>query len=223
METTSTAKRVTALAALVLVAAASLTGCDPTPEPDPTPTVSETTDPATPEPEETVAAPVPTTITVSATSLSVLDETSSVIVDIPFTTNGDTAASMLSEALGTAPTTSVTTGSNCRRAGTIYDFGGLELDGAGEITMVPPAVFTIRVNAAATAGGLAITGPSGVHVGQSVADVVAAIPSSDDISTNPLVLEHLGGSGPDVNGVSGWAEGSALAHMFAPVYIFGDC
>lgn len=219
----------TALLALAVAAAVALSGCtpgEPDPTPDPTPSGSASASPtpsATPTPEPTVAAPVPTTLTVSATSITVLDETAAVIIDIPFTTNGDAAAVQLAEALGATPATTVATGGSCRRAGTIYDFGGFELDGAGTITMVPPAVFSVTARAASTTAGVAITGPAGVQVGQSAADVIAAIPSADDIDSTLLTLQLLGGTGPDINGVAGYNDGGTLVSFFAPVYIFGDC
>jgi hypothetical protein len=223
--------RTRSAAALFTVSVATLlalSGCTP-PVTDPTPTPSATgstataTPTPTPTPTPTVAAPVPTTITVSATSITVLDETSATIVDIPFTTGGDAAAAQLAEALGTTPATSASGSGSCRREGTIYDFGGFELDGAGTITMAPPAAFSVRVSAPSTSAGVAVRGPAGVQVGQSADEVIAAIPSADDVDSHILILEFLGGSGPDITGVEGYNDGGTLTGIFSPVYIFGDC
>jgi hypothetical protein len=225
-----TTRSAAALFTLSVATLLALSGCTP-PVADPTPTPSATGSTAvatatatpTPTPTPTVAAPVPTTIIVSGTSITVLDETSATIVDIPFTMSGDAAAEQLIDALGATPDISTVTAGSCRREGTIYDFGGFELDAAGTITMAPPAVFSVRVKAPSTSAGVAVRGPAGVQVGQSAVDVIAAIPSADDVDSHILVLEFLGGSGPDITGVEGYNDGGTITGIFAPVYIFGDC
>ena len=89
---------------VALLSVVALSGCLPgTPigegsEPPVTPTPSET-----PVPEVTEAAPVPTSVVVSASSITVLDETSTLIVSVPFSSDGTDAATLLTEALGVTP------------------------------------------------------------------------------------------------------------------------
>jgi hypothetical protein len=205
---------------------AVLTACTPTtPAPTPgattpAPTASAAAS-ATPTP--TPVAPVAASVVISAASLRVLDAAGATIVDLPFTGNGDAAAAALAEALAATPVTTSAEASNCVRPGMVYDFGGLIIDGGGAITKAPSAEFTARATTATTAGGVAIVGPGGVQAGQSLAQVVAAIPSADDIDSSLLVLEPLGGTGPDVTGVLGYVFEDSLSIIGSPVYIFGDC
>lgn len=209
---------------LSLVVVAALVGCTPG-SPTPTP-MADTAKPvvtSTPTPTPTESAPVAASIVVSAAALTVLDAEGSAILSLPFTGNGDDAATQLGEVLAASPTATANAGGSCARAGTDYDFGGLVVVGAGTITMAPPAAFTVRVTGSSTAAGVAITGPGGVQIGASLADVVAAIPSADDFDTNVLVLENAGGTGPDVTGVLGYAGEGSLSIIASPVYVFGDC
>jgi hypothetical protein len=228
----SARSRITLL--LVVVATLTgLTGCVPTgPTPSATPTATTSPTPsasATPSvtATPTPVAPVATTLEVSATGIKVLDASSSVIIDIPFTTNGDTAAAQLETALGVSPALNSVAQSNCRRPGNIYDFGGFELDGAGTITTASPAVFSVIVRAATTSNGVFVRGPGGVQIGGSEADVLAANPGSV-VSSSPGLdtyfnLQATPGSAIDGSGVLGIGRGGALAVMEAPVFIFGDC
>lgn len=214
------------LAVLLAASLAVLTACTPT-TPTPTPTESVTTPSATASaestPTPTPVAPVAASVQISASSIRVVDTAGGTIVDLPFTGNGDDAAAALAEALAATPVTSSADAGNCVRPGTVYDFGGLVIDGGGAITKAPTAAFSARATTATTAGGIAILGPAGVQAGQSLADVVAAIPSSDDIDSTLLVLESSGGSGPDVTGVLGYVFEGSLSIIGSPVYIFGDC
>lgn len=207
---------------------AVLTACTPT-TPSPTPTEA-TASPkptasveASATPTPTPEAPVAASVVISAASLRVLDAGGATIVDLPFTGNGDAAATALAAALAATPVATPVAAGNCARPGTTYDFGGLIIEGGGTITMAPSAAFSARATTATTAGGVAILGPAGVQAGQSLADVVAAIPSADDIDSTLLVLENSGGSGPDVTGVLGYVNGGVLSVVGSPVYIFGDC
>lgn len=209
---------------LALTVVAALAGCTPA-EPVPTPTVAadKPVVTSTPSPTPTPEAPTAASIAVSADAVTVLDASGATIVSLPFTGNGDDAATQLASALATSPVTATIAAGNCARPGTSYDFGGLVLDGAGSITMAPPAAFTVRVTGSSTAAGVAITGPGGVQIGMPLADVVAAIPSADDVDSTILVLENAGGSGPDVTGVLGYVDGGVLSIVGSPLYIFGDC
>jgi hypothetical protein len=219
---------------MTFAAAVALSGCFPTGGTStPSPVASESTTAtaeATPTPDPTVAAPVPTTLVISAANITVLDETSAVIITIPYTTAGFEAADQLSAALGTVPSSSSNGGGNCQRAGTSYDFGGFKLEGAGTITMAPPAVFSVNATGSATATGVLIKGPANVTVGTPLADVLAAIPgatATDMGFGNSFLDMELTADSPttgfDQTGVLGVVNGGALTQISAPVYIFGDC
>lgn len=213
-------------ALLLTMTLAVLTACTPTPAPTPSATAAASPTASasvTPTPTPTPVAPVAASVVISAASLRVLDAGGATIIDLPFTGNGDAAATALAQALAATPVATPVAAGNCARAGTSYDFGGLVVEGSGTITMAPPAAFSARATTATTAGGVAIVGPAGVQAGQPFADVVAAIPSADDIDTTLLVLENSGGSGPDVTGVLGYVNGGVLSVIGSPVYIFGDC
>jgi hypothetical protein len=223
---TATRSLTTAFAVVALLA---LSGCTPgTPTPSATPSSATPSAIATPTPTPTPVAPVAASVVVTATSISVLDASSTVIVDIPFTTNGDDAADQLALALGATPVETVRADTTCARPGTEYDFGGLRVDGAGTITTAPPAIFSVHVDTAATATGVAITGPAGVQVGDALADLIAAIPAAvptdGGFGNTYLNLDSLGGAGgPDEIGMLGIVTGGVLVTMLSPVYIFGDC
>lgn len=188
----------------------------------PTGTATAAPTPTTPD------VAVPATVVVSATSIAVLDAASSVIVDIPFTTNGDDAADQLAAALGAAPVETVRAQGNCARPGTLYDFGGLVIDGPGSIIKAPPAAFSADVTSTATANGVALRGPAGLQIGASVAAALAAVPGSvtyDDGFGNTFVnLEILSDAGtPDETGAIGVFTGGSLVAINSPLFVLGDC
>ena len=111
---------------VALLSVVALSGCLPgTPigeasEPPVTPTPSET-----PVTEVTEAAPVPTSVVVSASSITVLDETSTLIVSVPFSSDGTDAATLLTEALGVTPSVTTNGSGTCSRPGSTFVWGGL--------------------------------------------------------------------------------------------------
>lgn len=193
--------------------------------PKPTVTVADAASP-TSTPTPTSEVPVAATVAVSATSIAVLDAASTVIVDIPFTTNGDAAADQLAAALGAVPVETLRAQAPCARAGTLYDFGGFVIDGPGGITAA--AEFTVLITSATTAGGVTVRGPGGLQIGASLADALAAIPGSvppeefDGVAV--LTFEASSGAGTfDEAGIFGRFDGGSLVFIGGPVYIFGDC
>ena len=212
-------RTITALAIPILVLLAGCTGAT-TPNPLPTDTSASSPSPTTEVPE-----PVATTLSVSATGLTVLDENSLVMVDIPFVTAADVAAAQLTDVLGAAPSVTEQTESNCLRGGTLYSFEGFTLDATGTIT-IQPAAFSILVTAPTTTGGVALVGPAGTHVGQPVSEVLAAIP--DAAGYGFLVLQNTGtadnptGVGGDIFDDAGYATDN-VTRILSPVVLAPDC
>ena len=206
-----------------------LGGCMPgAPIPLASPSAAESGVLGTPtaEPEH---IPVATSLIISGSGVAVLDETATVMVDIPFTTDGATAAAELAVALGAEPTETAMEGSPfCRLPYTEYNWGGFVLQSDRDIedTGTPPAGFIAIAEEAITAG-VAVYGPHNLQVGATLAEVLAADPGgvSRDYG-NGLVyvaLDVTGGSGVDVTGTQGIVSDEVLTVMLSPVYVFGDC
>jgi hypothetical protein len=223
--TRSATAAIAALSLVLLSACAPTTPATTSSTATPTPTAT-VADAASPTPTPTPDVPVAATVAVSASSIAVLDAASTVIVDIPFTTNGDAAADQLAAALGAVPVETVRAQAPCARAGTLYDFGGFVIDGPGGVTRA--AEFTVLITSATTAGGVAVRGPGGIQIGASLADALAAIPGSvppeefDGVAV--LTFEAISGAGTfDEAGIFGRFNGGSLVFIGGPVYVFGDC
>lgn len=221
----------TSAAAAALIGALSvftLSGCAPAaPTAEPDPTLASPTESTTPEPEPTVAEPVPTTIVISAASISVFDETSTLIIDLPYDGGGELAAGMLTDVLDETPSVVSYESDSCQAAGSTYSWGGLSIFTSGTIIKAPGAAFTVQASSSETPAGVQVFGPNDLQVGASLADVVAADPGAigDEPfeGTHRITLEYSGGAGPDVTGVLGVAVDDTLHTISSPLYIFGDC
>ncbi len=228
-----------ATAAFAVLALLALTGCmSGAPAPGPTPSgdtpsglSTPTPDPSStrsPSPTPTVAAPVAATVVVTATSITVLDAASTVIVDVPYTIDGDEAAAKLAQALGVTPVEKVRPDdSGCFFAGSVYQFGGLSIDATASF-VAPPAVFSAYVSASSTSGGVTLLGPAGVQAGMTAAEVIARIPSaapsSGALVDAPVALETLSRAGTyGAIGVRGAVVAGTLEYLEAPVYLEGEC
>jgi len=215
--------KLTAIAALGVLA---LSGCMPSaPIPASVPSVVEP-DASSAATAEPAPVPVAASLVISGLGISVLDETSTVMVDIPFGTDGAAAAAELAVALGVEPTETTVTGSDCQRPGTLYDWGGFALESAGTITMAPPGVFSVAADAA-TAAGVAVYGPHNLQVGARIATVLAADPGGVSYDYGDgwalVALDATDESGFDVTGTRGVVYDEVLTVIEAPVYVFGDC
>ena len=218
----------------LLVAALSvfaLSGCfpgDPIVGPAPTlirPTPSST---STPEPEPSVAEPIPTSVVISASSIAVLDETSTVIVDIPFTTNGTTAGNQLAEALGVAPEVVSFPVADCYPAGSAFKWDGLALFTAGSAEMATGQVFEVTASSAVTSAGIAVYGPQSLQVGASLDEVNAALPGafSEFIEGGDGVVgleTYIDPRWSDLVGVRGTISAGALFAITSPIGIVPRC
>lgn len=220
--------------AVGLVGLLAVTGCGPTSSTasTATPPAATTVTPAatptpTPTPTPTAPALIATSIVISGRSLTVLAAGPTVLADIPFTTDGASAAAQLTSVLGASPTTTTVVASTCRRSGTNYTWGALELQGSGFVTMAPPALFTVSATGGLASAGVTVLGPGQVKVGMPAAGVSAALPSApsapDGFGNTIFTLEKVGGAGADTTGVLGVVTAGALARIVSSIYIFGDC
>jgi hypothetical protein len=221
---TLTRSSTVALAAILSVFA--LSGCAPTdPIAEPEPTLASPSASSTPEP--TLADPVATSIVISAASVSVFDETATLIVDLPFDGDPAIATGLLTEVLNETPSVVTYEGGSCQAAGSTYSWGGLALFTAGTATMAPGTVFTVQASGVATANGVQVFGPHDLQVGATLAEVLAVDPGAlhDEPfeGSTRIALEHSSGAGPDAVGVLGVAIDDVLHTINSPLYIFGDC
>ena len=204
--------------AVFAIAAMSLSGCAPAaPTAEPEPTLTSPTESATPEPEPTVAEPVPTSIVISAASISVFDETSTLIIDLPYDGGGELAAGMLTDVLDETPSVVSYESDSCQAAGSTYSWGGLSIFTSGTIIKAPGASLHGAGLEFSHASGVQVYGPNDLQVGASLADVVAADPGAigDEPfeGTHRITLEYSGGAGPDVTGVLGVAVDDVFTRL----------
>ncbi len=160
---------------------------------------------------------------ISGHSITVLDAASTVLADIPFTTDGPTAVAQLSLALNANPVTTDVPAGTCSREGQRFTWGGFILVGSGDITKAPDSVFSVHALGATASPGVAVFGPGHVQVGMSAADILAALPTAVP-SGGIASLETVSGGGtPDEIGVAGFIDGGSLKSISSLVYINGDC
>jgi len=216
------------LLAAVVVGVAALAGCTVAPSPASTVTPSASVTPvptvsATPTPTPTPVALTASSIVISGHSITVLAAGPTVLADIPFTTDGATAAAQLGAALNASPVTSSVAAGTCTREGQKYTWGSFILAGAGDITKAPGSVFSAHAIGASASPGVAVYGPGQVQVGMSTADVLAAIPTAV-LSGGIVSLETVSDGGtPNEIGVVGFIDGGTLKSIGSLLYINGDC
>lgn len=215
----------TALAALSVFVLSGCVGVDPIV--GSTPTIAPRTATSTPTPEPTVAEPVPTSVVISAASITVLDETSSVIIDIPFTTNGTTAGNQLAEALGATPEVRTFDGDICFPAGSSFVWDNLVILTSGSAEIAAGQLFEVQASGARTNGGIEVYGPHSLQVGASLAAVNAAVPGA----VSEFIREGEGSVGLEaysdargyIVGVRGGIFEGALHSFTSPITIIPTC
>ncbi len=232
--------RVAALAAVVLISAASLTACSlPSSEPTPTPTAAAATADPTPEPSTeptptSEPAPDPSTIAdfivISGSGVGVVAMDSSSLVQIPYSTDGATAAALLAAAIGVDPVVAdvAATGGGCSGNYRTYEWGGLQFRSPGAITTPGGQSFNATVTATATPGGLELTTVSSQRIGALASDFAAAVGSvvnEDGSGTSYIYFDRQNPDAPDYDawGALGLATGGVVAKIIAPLYFYGDC
>lgn len=206
----------------------SLSGCTPSaPSPSASPSAAK------PTPSESASAePTPevvhhaASLIITAQGVSVLDETDTIMVEIPYTSEGVAAATSIGDALGVAPVATAVAGGTCSRPGMTFDWGGFKLHSAGVITMGGDAAFSVSADSAVTAG-VGVFGPHDLQVGATTAQLLAADPAMVNydygFGITMFGLDIRSGSGFDAVVTQGAVEGGTLQRMQSPVYILGDC
>ncbi|MDP3208831.1 MAG: hypothetical protein Q8M65_06755 [Rhodoglobus sp.] len=225
--------RLATLAAMVMISAASLTACDPGGPIEPTPSASASaatptaTATATPTPDPSTVAAF---IVVNGSGVGVGAINSASIVQIPYTTDGATAAALLSDAIGVTPVVADTlgSGSGCSSDYRTYDWGGLQFRSPGEITTPGGQMFNAIVTAPATTGGLELATANFQHVGMPTADFATGVAGTirEDFPGHAFV--YFDRQNPDAYEYDAWgafasSEGGAISRIIAPLYFYGDC
>ncbi len=128
-----------------------------------------------------MAVAVASRILVTGSGVSVLTDTGEVLVDLPFSTDGATAAAELTLVVGADPVVSTQAGdSECVDAGTTYDWGSFQIDSPVGFFSEPGAAYSIHVYEPATGNGLALELAPNVRSGSSIAEMLAAAPGTLD-------------------------------------------
>ena len=141
-------------------------------------TATRTAEPtATPTP-----VPVPDTVAarilVTGSTVSVLNEAGDVLQDVPFSTDGATAAALLSAAIGVEP--AVSTGSTCNVENVaFYTWGSFSIHSPIEYAE-PGDLYSIFVDGPATSNGLTLEAAPHVVIGDTIAELLAAAPGTLD-------------------------------------------
>ncbi len=166
------------LAAVAVVAAIALTGCD-------RPASSPIADPVRPPASTPVATPTPTEdplapafIVITAHGVEVGARNESQLIAIPFSTDIATAAAQLSHTIGVEPTVTPVAATGCAPATATYDWGGLVFYTTVPFNEPGGGVFVAAASAVETRGGLALLAPSNQSVGTALADVLTNVPGS---------------------------------------------
>lgn len=208
-----------------------LTACGPTPSgPTPGPSTSAS---ALPSGTPTVApTPVvsPAAVIVDRDSVSVVDAGSTVIIDIPFSTDPATAVSQLNDAIDLVGTSSTLPAASCFHERQKMTWGGLSFIWGDDWQRAPGALFLASVSGPESASGIAVTIPSGQSVGSSGPGVLAANPSAhyDDfgswIGLHYDVATGAPATNPDAY-YGGYAliEGGILKSFSSPINYEYDC
>lgn len=178
---------------------------------------------ATPSP----AALIPSFVVINAHSVSVGSTTEAVIVDVPYSTDVDTAVELLSDAIEREATVSIIPGSGCSAEATLWDWGGLQLAAPAPGGSGPGAAFIARATAPETGNGLDIELTYADTVGSSLADVIAHGPTggytvvSQDIGGGH-VTAMLDGQDGDTWGVIMGVTDGIIYSYYAPGYFHTD-
>ncbi len=224
--------RVATLAVIALISAASLSACGPTPI-TPAPTSSMAAPPASPDPSSS-PTPDPSTvagfIVISGSGVGVGAINSASIVQIPFTTDGATAAALLSEAIGVEPVVADFTGtsSGCSADYRTYDWGGLQFRSPGHITTPGGQLFNAIVTAQETSSGLELATTYLQHIGTATADFATAVRGVADDDGSGRTHIYFDRQNPDAVEAEAWgafavASGGVVTNITSPLYFYGDC
>jgi hypothetical protein len=212
---------------VVAISLAGLTGCTP-PAPAPTPTVAES---ATPEPSATPTeepAPNISSIVIDGDSVSVNISEGGTLVDIPFTTDPDEAAAILSEAIGEPAVLGVHQ-SACTPDQQMNSWGGLKFLSPSQV-LPPGAQFYATADAQSTVGGITIAMTSGQWVGYDGSDTISANggPVIGDFAGVQVlaydIAEGTVDSGPDdFWGGSAIIRDDVVESFSSPIHYYYDC
>ena len=218
---------VTSVAALSLLA---LTACDPVddkapPKPESTETEKPIID-ITPTPEAVNIS----SIVIDGDSVYVTITEGGILVDIPFTTDVDTAAEQLSEAIGLEPITTVTPPASCGGDLTNITWGGITF--VTPYASAPPgAQFYATSTSKETGNGITVAMLGGQWVGYDGPSTVAAYPGAEIEmgfpGTNVLAYDvksgTVDGNPDDFYGGIAIVEDGVVKSFSSPIHYWYDC
>ena len=136
-----------------------------------------------------------------------LSQSGEVMLTLPYTMDGATAASQLGTAIGLAPTPMTVEASDCVLAGTDYQWGSFVITAPAAAASEPSALFSIRAIEPATSNGVLLEVAPQIGVGATIDQLRGAVPELLDtwpgsylVDPTPdgeygVVTNVLGGSG----------------------------
>lgn len=220
----------------VLALSLGLVACDPaggptptetpaeTPGADPTPTV-EPTPTETPDLRDRIS-----TVVIDGDSVYVTVSEGGVYVDIPFTTDPETAVAQLSDALRLPEVRSTIPASQCFHERPKATWGGISFIWGTDWQRPPGAQFLAAADASATTSGIPVTVLGGQWIGTPAADVLTGAPGAytTDYGAWKTVHYDVAHGDPVASPEEYWGaiavlEGGVLTGFSSPINYFFDC
>lgn len=193
-------------------------GADPTPSVEPTPT--ETADP-----RDSIAA-----IVIDGDSVALTVAEGGVYLDLPFTTDAESAVAQLSEALRLPEVRSTIPSSTCFQERPQATWGGISVIWGTDWQRAPGAKFIAIASAGTTSNGIPVTLGAGQAIGAPEADVFAGAPGaySTDYGSWKTIHYDVGDGDPVWSPEEYWGamavmQGGVLTSFSSPVNFFYDC
>ncbi len=215
----------------VVALAFALTACSPAGG-DPVPVTTASTAPdaggsPTPsaDPRDRISS-----IVIDGDSVSVNISEGGQYLDIPFTTDAETAVAQLSEALRLPETRSTLPASGCFPPRAQATWGGISFVWGDDWQRPPGAQFLATATAAGTSNGIAVALLGGQQVGAAESDVFAGAPGaySDDFGSQKTLHYDVANGSPtgsmdDYWGAIAIVNGGVLTGFSSPIRYFYDC
>ena len=223
-------RRIAAITSVAALSLLALTACDPIDDKAPPKPESTETDKPIIDITPTADAVNISSIVIDGDSVYVTITEGGILVDIPFTTDVDTAAQQLSEAIGLEPITSVTPPASCGGDMTKTTWGGITF-WTPYASAPPGAQFYARADAEKTSNGITVAMLGGQWVGYDGSDTVAAYPGAElDMGfpdSHVLAYDVKSGT-PDGNiddfyGAVAVVEGDIVTSFSSPIHYWYDC
>jgi hypothetical protein len=231
--------RVLGVSAVVALSAA-LVGCDPAGGPAPTPDGDPMTDPTPSVVPTPSVEPTPrespdirdliSTIVIDGDSVYITISEGGVYLDVPFTTDPETAVAQLSEAIRLPAIRSTIPSSTCFNERPQATWGGISFIWGPDWQRAPGQRFLATASAAATSNGIPVTILGGQWIGTSESEVMAGVPGaySTDYGAWTTLHYDVAHGDPITSPEEYWGaiailEDGVLTSFSSPVNFFFDC